>query len=541
MRISKIHIKNWRSIKEVIFYPTDICILVGQNNAGKTNILSAINFILGERWPMPSNLDDSDYYMRDRNRVIKIKISIDNHHEVAEIEFDSSKPQFALTAYNRAKQTIRGFNNAQREELAFVYIDASRSYEKSFSPSRWSLFGQALRNLHNALKQDDDQLSLLREVLSQAHILLKTDQYDFFENELKSAFLSQLKTANYDVYFEFRTLEETNLYKGLFPTIIEHGFSRNPTEIGSGIRNVLVLSLFQAFAKTFKGCSILGIEEPELYLHPHAQRSLMKQFETLSASGSQLFLSTHNSHFIDLTRTDRIVLVDRVADDEDEISTQVRTSSAIDLLNARKSLHSHLDGATIDSIRAFIKNISSIEMTEAYFSRFVIIVEGPSERESIPIYGKFLGLDFDEYGITIVSAGGKSTIDTLAQLYSLHRIPTYIIFDNDHGKPSERAANKTLCRVLSISETENPAACITDTYAILDSNWEKQCRGQINEIQNGLYDELEAEAKLALSISGDRNKPLIARFIANRLIQKNIVPLFAAEIIQFIKGRLCIE
>jgi putative ATP-dependent endonuclease of the OLD family len=34
------------------------------------------------------------------------------------------------------------------------------------------------------------------------------------------------------------------------------------------------LALFHAFASAFKDGAILAIEEPELFLHPHAQRSL---------------------------------------------------------------------------------------------------------------------------------------------------------------------------------------------------------------------------------------------------------------------------
>lgn len=49
MKIVYVRIENWRSIKSVEFSPADVTVLVGSNNAGKTNILSAINFILGDR------------------------------------------------------------------------------------------------------------------------------------------------------------------------------------------------------------------------------------------------------------------------------------------------------------------------------------------------------------------------------------------------------------------------------------------------------------------------------------------------------------
>ena len=537
MKITRVQIKNWRSIRLVDFYPEDICILVGANNAGKTNIMSAINFLLGERWPMPGNLDDSDYFGRNRNTDIHIRLTLD-HPSVSEIDFDTSKPQYTLSATDNRGYGVRGFNNAQREELAFAYVDASRNYERQFSTSRWSIFGQALRHLHQTLKDSGEQLTQLREALDTAHTLLQTDQYKAFEKELKGAFAAQLKTARYDVSFEFRTLEETNLYRSLYPTLVERGVARSPLEVGSGVRNVLVLALFQAFAKSFRGDAVLGIEEPELYLHPHAQRSLMRQFEELAEAGNQIFISTHSSNFLDVARSDRIVLVERCEDEDEEVCTQVKTTSGEDLLKARQKLHPQRT-MTVPSMRAFIRNVRTAEMTEAFFARVIVVVEGQSEREAIPVYARHWGMDFDEQGISIVCAGGKAAIDTLAQLYEAHRVSTYIVFDNDAGKEKvEKTANHTLCRLLNLTETDLPAACIQDGYAILEGDWEIQSRAHVEVIQAGLYDALEKKARQELGISGDRNKPLVARFIAEALVSQGRVPQFVTDILKKVQWKL---
>lgn len=485
---------------------------------------------------MPANLDDSEFYGRDRANSIYIRLCLD-HPTVSEIEFDTSKPQYALNAADSRGRPIRPFTNAHREDIAFAYVDAGRNYERQFSTSRWSIFGQALRHLHQTLKDSGEQLTKLREALNTAHVLLQTDQYKAFEKELKEAFAAQLKTARYDVSFEFRTLEETNLYRNLYPTLVERGVARNPSEVGSGVRNVLVLALFQAFAKSFRGDAVLGIEEPELYLHPHAQRSLMKQFEALADAGNQIFISTHSAHFLDVARSDRIVRVERCEDDEKDVCTQVRTASSEEFLIARNNLHPERE-MSVDSLRAFVRNVRTAEMTEAFFAHVVIVVEGPSEREAIPIFARALGLDFDEHGISIVSAGGKSAIDTLFQLYDLHGLRTYTLFDNDSGKPSEKAANRTLSRLLGGKEEDEPAACVKEDHAILQGDWEKQCRADVENIQPGLYDELEAQARGELNIPGDRNKPLVARFVAEALAQRGHFPQFVKDILDEVKKKL---
>jgi putative ATP-dependent endonuclease of OLD family len=536
VRITRIEIENWRSIKEVDFRPEQICVLVGANNAGKTNILSAINFLLGDRWPMPANLEDGDYFQRDRARRIRIKLSLD-HPIYSSVEFDTSKATYVFNANGRDGYAVRGFNNAMREEIAFAYVDAGRSYERQFGQSRWTLFGQVLRHLHQRLRENRDQLQQLRDALAVAHQMLQTDIYRTFETALKDAFAAQLRTARYDVSFEFKTIEETNLYRGLFPTLIERGTARNPLEVGSGVRNVLVLALFQAFAKTFRGDAVLGIEEPELYLHPHAQRSLMRQFEQMAVEGNQIFISSHSGHFLDVSRSDRIVLVEQCEDDEEEICTQVRTASANQLVAKRQALHPARQ-MSVTSMQEFIRNIRTAEMTEAFFGRVVVIVEGASEREAIPIYARSLGLDFDEHGISIVAAGGKTAIDTLAQLYQAHEIRTYVVFDNDTDNGREAVPNRTLCRMLGLPEEDTPTARVTDNFAILGGNWEKQSEQDLELISPGAYRAAEREARAALGLAADRNKPIVARYVANKMARAAMVPQSVSEIVGPIKAKL---
>jgi putative ATP-dependent endonuclease of OLD family len=542
MKISRVIIRNWRSVKYAEFQPADMTVLVGANNAGKTNILSAINFLMGDRWPVHANLLDSDFYLNNRRREIFIQLDFENA-PYSRLDFDTSRERYMFQAYDGRGQPVRGgFDNEQRAHLAFAYVDAGRNFDRQFGVSRWTLFGQAVRILHDdLLRSDCDRLPQLRALLGQAHCLLKTDLYVEFESALRQAFAAQLRTSRYDVQFQFRTIDETNLYRSLYPTLIERGAAKSPGEAGSGVRNLLVLALFHAFASAFKGGAILGIEEPELFLHPHAQRSLMGQFESLVAGGNQLFISSHSATFLDITRPERIVVVECCADDEDEVCTQVRTTTVATLLAERQRLHPDKP-MTEASLRAFLRNMRTAEMAEAYFARLVIVAEGPSEREALPLLCAHLGLKFDEEGISIIAAGGKTAIDTLAQAYQAHEIPTYVIFDNDIGvKAQDRDSNRVICRLLGIPETDAPAAQIARTHAVLDADWEAQMKADLETVQAGLYDALVAEARQAFGIRTGKNKPLIARYVAERLVAKGIMPAFVADIARYLKQRVGLE
>ena len=223
-----------------------------------------------------------------------------------------------------------------------------------------------------------------------------------------------------------------NFYKILYPVLVENGSSRNPAEAGSGMRNLIVLALFRAYARVFKGDAIIAVEEPEIYLHPHAQHSLNSLFETLAEEGAQLFISTHSAALLCPERSDRVIRVRQLPDDEGNVCTQIKHVTSPKLLRLRQRLHPTLT-MTIESMRERYRNICSIEHCEAFFATCVLLVEGPTERTALPIYAKHLGVDFNKLGVSIVSANGKGNLDSLHHLYNSLEIKAFVVFDNDRG------------------------------------------------------------------------------------------------------------
>lgn len=57
MKLVKVQIQNFRSIKKVTFDVGDLCALIGPNNAGKSNILNALSYLLGDTWPTTRPID----------------------------------------------------------------------------------------------------------------------------------------------------------------------------------------------------------------------------------------------------------------------------------------------------------------------------------------------------------------------------------------------------------------------------------------------------------------------------------------------------
>jgi len=84
---------------------------------------------------------------------------------------------------------------------------------------------------------------------------------------------------------------------------------------GSGLRRLLMVTYFQYRAqKVHEGENlkhhIYGIEEPETYLHPGAQRQLFESFKEISKS-EQIFISSHAPVFAGATDLSNLILVVR--------------------------------------------------------------------------------------------------------------------------------------------------------------------------------------------------------------------------------------
>ena len=71
MYIKKLIIKNYKSIKDETFiFNKGINVLVGKNNAGKSNIVLALNEILGDKYNATS-YEDKIFYCNENNEYEK--------------------------------------------------------------------------------------------------------------------------------------------------------------------------------------------------------------------------------------------------------------------------------------------------------------------------------------------------------------------------------------------------------------------------------------------------------------------------------------
>ena len=75
--ITQLDIENFRSIKSASIKFNKINAVIGPNNAGKSNILRAIDLLLGDKYVTEGSFQDSDFYKHNKENTIRMRIRFD--------------------------------------------------------------------------------------------------------------------------------------------------------------------------------------------------------------------------------------------------------------------------------------------------------------------------------------------------------------------------------------------------------------------------------------------------------------------------------
>jgi predicted ATP-dependent endonuclease of OLD family len=155
---------------------------------------------------------------------------------------------------------------------------------------------------------------------------------------------------------------------------------------------------------------VFAIEEPELFLAPHAHRYLRRLFRRLAERGNQIFFTTHAPGLLSIAALDEVNLVTR-----DDIGvTAVERLRPIDV---------------DDALRVMCE--FDAERSQLFLSRAAILVEGLTEKVTLPFVFRALGHDPDREQISIVECGGKSNIPLFIEICRRARVPFVVVHDSD--------------------------------------------------------------------------------------------------------------
>jgi putative ATP-dependent endonuclease of the OLD family len=344
MRITRLHIQNFRSIKSLELELSETSVLIGQNNAGKTAILDAIRIALTRRWGQRgTGFTEYDVHLADETSDpkappgVSIEIRVEEKSagewsdalqqdldQIVQTDPVSGKTFIILRASCAWDETSGSFEpaweflNAGRaaltagsarrinlerfwQYLPVFYLGALRDADDEFS-SRSQFWGRLLKAmvippaletrvqrvldlLNKKLLRADPRLQQIADTLSSATKVAARDRDGGVDLRL-------VPLKSWDLLSQAEIIARNETTWPWLP-LQRHG---------QGMQSLSVIFLFQAFvehllAELYEADSspVLALEEPETHLHPQASRTLWARVQDLPG---QKIITTHSPYFV---------------------------------------------------------------------------------------------------------------------------------------------------------------------------------------------------------------------------------------------------
>jgi putative ATP-dependent endonuclease of OLD family len=493
MTISRIRIENFRCFKTFEMQPRKgLNLIVGGNNAGKTTLMQALGSALGRSFP---TFQIEDFYSEERQphaeSVHPLRIDLEISPSVGgsgrfsdsfqtimsdaidfepvsrgqrvifrtEAGFDPTEDRIITKFYSlRNDGTTRLMTGRARQDLRsyfpFYLADPFRDVLSELRLRR-GYWGRLIDSITvDADVSKDVQASLEgvnakvragaprlkdleRSFMEVSDVIPLADTGDGVVLNPVPPQLSEV-LRNLEVMFRLRG--------GPRPfTLDRHG---------DGTRSVAYLAVFRAYVgyvakeenDNTEAEPILGIEEPEVHLHPHATQGLSK---LLHQTDYQSFITTHSPSVVQQAGASDIAVFRKTP-------SGIRPTRLPEALPSRP----RPAGLAPEEMEQLDRNLST-NAADVVFGNSAMLFEGASEQWAIPVFARSLGLRLHASSISLVSVGGQNFAPFIKALSKdAFCIPWVVLSDAE--EQTKRAIINALVEVGSVDESRVQTAIAAD-------------------------------------------------------------------------------
>ena len=356
------------------------------------------------------------------------------------IEENSSELSFN---YEMEESNFLGLKSVAQGIFGEVFfIPAVKNINDDLSSNKSSIFTKLYSKVISLITSSDGDIANIKEQVNNQFKKFKKYNENQSINVDRPVELNVFETklstnlAEWGVNLEVEVLSPNidEVFRSSVNIWIHDGIKTDINRKGHGLQRALTFSLIKTLSEQVQEeASLEGqnrqvskssyfiFEEPELYLHPQAQKSLLYSLENLSLN-SQVVLCTHSSSLISLEKYKSIAIVRKDNNTKETNITQYQE----EILEEDEKKNFQLV-SWINQDRA-----------ELFFAKKVILLEGATEKTVIPYIAKKLGVFKYEY--TLIDCGSKNNIPSYVKLLETFKIPYIAVYDKDHQTRKQQDA-----------------------------------------------------------------------------------------------------
>lgn len=440
MWLRKLTIRNFRRIEDLtINFHRGLCVIVGENNAGKTAIIDALRIMLFPSRDFDAlRLNEDDFRSGTDYAPIEISCTFSDLKDEDEVHFQECLVDIGDGKFEIRLNTRIEFNKTTRrpnvrswggeteggilpsnlfDRITSIYLKPLRDPESGLRPGRHSQVSRLIDCLTEETQRAEFE-AIAKDANDKIRVLNPVENARNDINAQMASITGEQLTQKTELIFSDPAFHR--IIAGLQPEIEGLPFALN----GLGYNNLVFTSATLGTLRRsaqFSFRSIL-VEEPEAHLHPQLQVLLLRHFAKVTAEKSgnevQVIASSHSPILVSQAPIDSIVSIHECGGKVSAVSV-----SSIKMDEVPKE---------DEKLKKKLQRFLDATRGELFFARRLLMVEGIAEALLLPVLTKITGGCLKESAVTVLNADGLN-FNAFLPLFGENRLgfPVAILTDGD--------------------------------------------------------------------------------------------------------------